>query len=37
MVAHKLKKKRIYRDNVAKEIVETEEHYVNGLKTLVEV
>ena len=33
----KLRKKRVYRDNVAREIVETEESYVNGLKTLVEV
>lgn len=30
-------KTRNYRDNVAKEIAETEEHYVNCLKTLVEV
>ena len=36
-VVKKLRSKRVYRDNVAKEIVETEEHYVDGLKTLVEV
>lgn len=33
----KREKKRKYRDNVAKEIVETEEHYVNCLRTLVDV
>ena len=33
----KLSKSRKYRDNVAKEILETEEHYVKGLHTLIEV
>ena len=32
-----MSKNRIYRNNVAREILETEEHYVKCLRTLVEV
>lgn len=33
----KREKRRKYRNNVAKEIIETEDHYVKCLRTLIEV
>ena len=37
MVLEKLKAPRKYRDKIVREIVETEEFYVNSLETLVNV